>query len=257
MNVQTGRKRSTNSRRIDNKSTSVGSRIILSMESILILGLSVILFSTVNNVVVAQSQHQPQQPLGPPVLGYAQRFQHFQDGSAFHDPQAGKGNNVLDYNDQTESIYNVPAPSGGDRQSGEDPLHENSDRAHEDDDFVYRPIAGDDLGLQDSAPPDYDHHLYTPHHDEAINTNLLPDDDHSTKLFTELSDSVIVGEKVLRLRESPYVLNTDLEVDQGGKLVVEPGVVVHVAPMVGITVRGTMIAVVSCLYFFGEKKLSC
>lgn len=63
--------------------------------------------------------------------------------------------------------------------------------------------------------------------------------------YTELSGGSIAGERTLRLSESPYLLTGDLDVDQNAKLIVEPGVVMHFAPMVGITVRGVFISVVS------------
>lgn len=70
--------------------------------------------------------------------------------------------------------------------------------------------------------------------------------------LTEVDGGEIVGERTLRLAESPFLLRSDLEVAFGGRLIVEPGVVVHVAPMVGITVRGALQAVVSidgCQFF--------
>lgn len=62
---------------------------------------------------------------------------------------------------------------------------------------------------------------------------------------TEITEPVITGEKVLRIGESPYQLRTDLVVERGAKLMVEPGVVVYFAPMVGITVKGVVKAIVS------------
>lgn len=63
--------------------------------------------------------------------------------------------------------------------------------------------------------------------------------------LTDLAGGEIVGERTLRLADSPYLLRTDLEVAIGAKLIVEPGVTVHVAPMVGITVFGALLATVS------------
>lgn len=68
--------------------------------------------------------------------------------------------------------------------------------------------------------------------------------------YTELSGGSIAGERTLRLSESPYLLTGDLDVEQNAKLIVEPGVVMHFAPMVGITVRGVFISVVSNRFFF-------
>lgn len=68
---------------------------------------------------------------------------------------------------------------------------------------------------------------------------------HAKNTLTELSGGKIIGEKWLRQLESPYTLQTDLTIERTGKLFVEPGVTVHVAPMVGITVRGVITALVS------------
>lgn len=71
---------------------------------------------------------------------------------------------------------------------------------------------------------------------------------HTKNSFTELSGGRIVGEKWLRTIESPYSLHTDLLIERSGRLIIEPGVKVHVAPMVGITVRGILNALVSLKY---------
>lgn len=71
------------------------------------------------------------------------------------------------------------------------------------------------------------------------------DDTHSKNALTELEGGKIISEKWLRQIESPYTLQTDLTIERTGKLIVEPGVTVHVAPMVGITVRGVLTALVS------------
>lgn len=68
---------------------------------------------------------------------------------------------------------------------------------------------------------------------------------HTKNSFTELTGGSIVGEKWLRQAESPYTLQTDLQIERTGRLYIEPGVKVHVAPMVGITVRGILNALVS------------
>lgn len=68
--------------------------------------------------------------------------------------------------------------------------------------------------------------------------------------LTEIPGSKILGEKVLSANESPYLLRTDLEIERGGKLIIQPGVVINFAPMVGITIRGTIVAVVSYFYYF-------
>lgn len=63
--------------------------------------------------------------------------------------------------------------------------------------------------------------------------------------YTEISGDVVLGEKHLRAAESPYSLRTDLEVERKARLIIEPGVTIYVAPMVGITVRGSLVALVS------------
>lgn len=62
---------------------------------------------------------------------------------------------------------------------------------------------------------------------------------------TELAGGRLTGEKTLTFAQSPYLLRTDLEIEHGAKLNVDAGVTVQVAPMVGITVRGVIKAIVS------------
>ncbi|XP_035780255.1 protein bark beetle-like isoform X1 [Anopheles albimanus] len=74
------------------------------------------------------------------------------------------------------------------------------------------------------------------------------DDHHSvvsasgSAKYTEIVGDVVLGEKVLRASESPYSLRTDLEVERRARLIIEAGVTIHFAPMVGITVRGSIVA---------------
>lgn len=68
--------------------------------------------------------------------------------------------------------------------------------------------------------------------------------------YTELAGGSVVGERTLKLSESPYLLTGDLDVERNAKLIVEPGVNIHFAPMIGITVRGVLISVVSNIYTF-------
>lgn len=66
--------------------------------------------------------------------------------------------------------------------------------------------------------------------------------------LTELPGGVLAGgQSVWREGGSPYLLRDDLVVERSAELVIEPGVEVRFAPMVGITVRGKLVAVVSCL----------
>ncbi|XP_055547714.1 protein bark beetle isoform X2 [Wyeomyia smithii] len=60
--------------------------------------------------------------------------------------------------------------------------------------------------------------------------------------YTEIAGDVVLGEKVLRAAESPYSLRTDLEIERRARLIIEPGVTIYFAPMVGITVRGSLMA---------------
>lgn len=83
-------------------------------------------------------------------------------------------------------------------------------------------------------------------HAQDYATNEIP----LNKELTEVEGGDIVGERTLRLAESPFLLRSDLEVAFGARLIVEPGVLVHVAPMVGITVRGALQAVVSFFFVF-------
>ncbi|KAL0880639.1 hypothetical protein ABMA27_001864 [Loxostege sticticalis] len=62
--------------------------------------------------------------------------------------------------------------------------------------------------------------------------------------LTELPGGVIAGGRtVWKLDSSPYLLRDDLLVERDAELVIEPGVEVRFAPMVGITVRGKLVAV--------------
>lgn len=67
--------------------------------------------------------------------------------------------------------------------------------------------------------------------------------------LTELSGGRVDGEKMLRSTESPYMLQADLNIEPRGILIIEPGVTIYAAPMVGITVRGAIKALVSKLHF--------
>lgn len=87
---------------------------------------------------------------------------------------------------------------------------------------------------------------------DNTNNNVLNEIDnggevHAKSTLTELSGGRVIGEKWLRQTESPYSLQMDLTVERSGKLFIEPGVTVHVAPMVGITVRGVLTALVSSM----------
>ncbi|XP_049867990.1 protein bark beetle isoform X2 [Pectinophora gossypiella] len=61
--------------------------------------------------------------------------------------------------------------------------------------------------------------------------------------LTELEGGVVAGRVVWKAEGSPYLLRDDLLVESAAELVVEPGVEVRFAPMIGVTVRGKLIAV--------------
>lgn len=69
--------------------------------------------------------------------------------------------------------------------------------------------------------------------------------------LTELSGGVLTaGRTVWKADGSPYLLRDDLLVERDAELVIEPGVEVKFAPMIGITVRGQLVAIVSTSYFY-------
>lgn len=78
--------------------------------------------------------------------------------------------------------------------------------------------------------------------DIALNNEI---DGNGNYELTELTGGEFVGERTLGLSQSPYLLTNDLDIELGAKLIIEPGVTIHFAPMVGITVRGSIIAIVS------------
>ncbi|XP_068632960.1 protein bark beetle isoform X2 [Battus philenor] len=62
--------------------------------------------------------------------------------------------------------------------------------------------------------------------------------------LTELPGGVLAGGRTLwKFSGSPYLLRDDLLVEREAELVIEPGVELKFAPMVGITVRGKLVAV--------------
>lgn len=69
--------------------------------------------------------------------------------------------------------------------------------------------------------------------------------------LTELPGGKIVrGRRQLERAKSPYVLREDLYVERDAELSIEAGVEVRFAPMIGITVRGVVLAEVSSLCGF-------
>lgn len=67
-----------------------------------------------------------------------------------------------------------------------------------------------------------------------------------TPQYTELPGGFVTdGQMLWSVGKSPYLLREDLVIERDGELVVEPGVEVRFGPMVGITVRGKITAIVS------------
>lgn len=89
---------------------------------------------------------------------------------------------------------------------------------------------------------------------EVSYNEINSDTEHSENSETELQGGAIVGERTLHRSDSPYVLKTDLVVENGAKLFIEPGVQIRFAPMIGITVKGEFTAVVS--KFFNELDIT-
>ena len=164
--------------------------------------------------------------------------------SAFCDlTAAGQIHQVSSYDDHHQSLNQF---SHHNVENNLDFVGPHPDPKHnpEDTENIYNLDTIHEINEEPRIPEYIEPEIHREYHDETINDNTLPGD-LSNHEFTELAGGVYTGEKVLRLSESPYVLNTDLEVEEGGKLIIEPGVVIQFAPMVGITIRGTIIAVVS------------
>jgi hypothetical protein len=89
--------------------------------------------------------------------------------------------------------------------------------------------------------------------DHKISDDHFNHYDNAVSQFTELAGGSVVGERLLKASESPYLLRTDLEVERQAKLSVEAGVTIHFAPMVGITIRGTISAIVSKLEIYDKS----
>ncbi|GBO98335.1 Protein bark beetle [Eumeta japonica] len=67
---------------------------------------------------------------------------------------------------------------------------------------------------------------------------------NTTSGLTELTGGILAGgQTTWRAESSPYLLRDDLLVERNAELVIEPGVEIRFAPMVGITVRGQLTAV--------------
>uniref|UniRef100_A0A7G3AYY4 Putative scavenger receptor n=1 Tax=Lutzomyia longipalpis TaxID=7200 RepID=A0A7G3AYY4_LUTLO len=98
-------------------------------------------------------------------------------------------------------------------------------------------VRGQDVELLN----DIDGYTLEPHSTDSHPQSL--DHVQETSEFIELPGGSVTAEKILHRAEKPYLLLGDLDVETSGRLVIEPGVVMHFAPSVGITVRGIIQAV--------------
>lgn len=116
-----------------------------------------------------------------------------------------------------------------------------------DNEFLYEPIEPNHRSefnqldeIDDTKNVDLNVNNNLPHESETPN-----EEGEVPSRYTEITEREITGEKILYSSDSPYLLRQDLEIQQHAKLIVEPGVTVHFAPMVGITIRGQIKAIVS------------
>jgi hypothetical protein len=123
--------------------------------------------------------------------------------------------------------------------------HEFSDKGNSDSEFVYN------TNTNQNNYPNFDEIEERKNVNLNVNNNLqhesevVPETGEIPSKFTEINEQIISGEKILYAGESPFLLRQDLTVARDAKLTVEPGVVIHFAPMVGITVHGQLKAIVS------------
>lgn len=120
-------------------------------------------------------------------------------------------------------------------------------RGLSDSEFAYEPI---DTNHNEFHDPRFDEIDDTKNVDLNVNNNLpespVPQNPSETPTrFTELNEHEIIGEKILYFSDSPFLIRQDVEIQPSAKLIVEPGVTIHFAPMVGITVHGQIKAIVS------------
>ena len=128
------------------------------------------------------------------------------------------------------------------------PKHEEievSDRENSDSEFIYEPIVPNRNEFIDTFDESFDDRKNV---NLNVNNNLHDNEPQPVpSQFTEVSEQSISGEKIFHHSGSPYLVRQDLEIESNAKLIVEPGVTVHFAPMVGIIVRGQIQAIVSIL----------
>lgn len=114
-------------------------------------------------------------------------------------------------------------------------------------DYSYEPIERNKNGFHNFDDIDDDKNVNLNVNNNLHESEVAPEAGEVPEKFTEIDVTEISGEKILYASESPFLLRQDLEVQANAKLIVEPGVTIHFAPMVGITVRGQIKAIVSIL----------
>lgn len=138
-------------------------------------------------------------------------------------------------------------------RNNENDVSDLTKQQNSDSDFPYEPIDQDHHHKFHFADDDIDEtkniNLNVNNNLHDVESVLPPDGNSDSSRFTEITEHRITGEKTLTLSESPYLLRQDLEVVRNGRLNIEPGVTIHFAPMVGITVQGQLKAIVSKFFF--------
>lgn len=114
--------------------------------------------------------------------------------------------------------------------------------------------------FQDNRPPyqqqpgfpgsrEFDDRLYsTVHEYEVISTNR-PAVTNQADRDTPLYGGIIDGQMTLERSKSPYLAREDVIIGPRGVMVIEAGVVVKFAPMIGLTIRGVLDIQVSFVFF--------
>lgn len=153
-------------------------------------------------------------------------------------------NTIKVYKCQLNDVEFITQPNNNNENDVSDIKNHNSDS-----DYMYEPI---DVHHKFSIDSEFDEkkninlNVNNNIHDvENIPTN----GDESSSKFTEINERQVTGQKTLHLSESPYLLRQDLEIQQNAVLTIKPGVTIHFAPMVGITVHGQLKAIVSRSFF--------
>lgn len=148
-------------------------------------------------------------------------------------------NTIKVYECQMNDVEFISQP----KHNIENDVNEVPKQQHSDSDYIYEPIDtshrfnfDDDIDESKNVNLNVNNNLHE--------TESIPQTDNESPI-SEITERQISGEKILRQSESPFLLRQDLEVLQNARLTVEPGVTVHFAPLVGITVYGQLKANVS------------